>query len=219
MFRVLIAISILLFAPVLEPAISQEDPIQRRVDALVEHLASKNPAPREVKGSTADFPVGYDDGLQKSIYKAYRDLDSLGVIAIPFLIKHFDDKRYGLTADAGPMDKNFTVGDLCYYIVELQIQPDKGWTVGQGDPRFRKFRPHFPTQIKLRDKTAAMSWWEQNKDKSLVEIQIAVTEWTIAEEERVASDYTEEEKAALTKRLHDLRHTKKPLPSTKPWVR
>ena len=193
--------------------------MQPRVDALVEQLASKNPAPREVKGSTAENPVGYDGSLQKSVYDAYRDLNSLGVSAFPYLIKHFDDKRYGLTADAGPMDKNFTVGELCYYIVELQIQPDKGWTVGKGDPRFRKFRPHFPGQIKLRDKTAAMSWLEQNKDKSLVEIQIAVTEWTIAEEEKVASEYTEEEKAALAKRLNDLRRTNKPLPSTKPWIK
>lgn len=219
MFRLMIAVSVIIFVPVLKHALSQEGEIQQRVDELVEQLASKNPVPREVKGSSAEYPTAYDDNLQKLVYQVYRELDALGVTAFPDLIKHFDDKRYSLTADAGPMDKNFTVGELCYYIVELQIQPDKGWTVGTGDPRFRKFRPHFPREIKLRDKAAAMNWWEQNKDKSLTDIQIAVTEWTIAEEEKASVDFSDDEKAALAKRLRDLRSTGKPFPSTVPWVK
>ncbi len=197
----------------------QDATMSERVDALVEQLVSKNPAPREVKGSTAEYPAGYDKDLQKPISAAYRELNSLREQAFPHLIKHFDDKRYALTADGGPMDKNFTVGDLCYYIVELQIQPDKGWTVGDGDPRSRKFRPHYPTHLNLRDKTDAAKWWERNKDKSLVEIQIAVIEWTIEEEEKHPTEYTEEERSALKMRLHELSKAGKPLPSTVPWFK
>lgn len=117
------------------------------------------------------------------------------------------------------MDQYFTVGDLCYYIVELQIQPDKRWTVGVGDPRARRFRPHFPSTFKLRDKTVAMKWWQQNKDKSFVEFQISVTEWVIAEKEKASPEVGEEEMAALVTRLLDLRSGGKPLPRTLPWVK
>ncbi len=177
------------------PAFPQEAVTKATVDALVEQLASKNPMPREVKGSTADYPRGYNKELQKEVYKAYRELDLLGVKAFPHLIRHFDDRRYAITADAGSMDKNFTIGNLCYFIVELQIQPDKGWAVGIGDPRFRTPRPHFPTHIKMRDKTEAMRWCEASKDLSLTQIQIAVTEWTIAEERKVPSAFSAEEHA------------------------
>ena len=183
----------------------------------VEQLASKNPAPEEVDGRTAEYPPNYDKKLQKPIYEAYRKLNLLGVGAFPHLIDHFDDERYALTADGGSMEINFSVGKLCYYVVELQIQPDKGWTVGKGDPRFRAFRPHFPEHIKLRDKESAMKWWEQNKSKTLVEIQILVTEWAIAEEAKRPTEYTDDERKALRKRLEDLRETNNPIPSKLPW--
>lgn len=209
----------LLFAMRPMLAIGEDGAVAKRVDELVEQLASKNPSPREVKGSTAEFPAGFDKNLQKPVYKAYRELNALGKAAFPQLIAHFDDARYALTADGGSMDKNFTVGELCYYLVELQIQPDKGWAAGPGDPRFRRFRPHFPTHIGLRDKSAALKWWEASKDKSLVEIQIAVTEWTIAEEEKVPAEFSQEEHEDLARRLRELRSTGKPLPAAVPWFR
>ena len=198
-------------------AFSKDVVTKETVDALVEQLASKNPTPQEVDGGTADYPPNYDKKLQKPIYETYRKLNVLGVKAFPHLIDHFDDRRYALTADGGSMDINFSVGELCYYIVELQIQPDKGWTVGKGDPRFRAFRPHFPKHIKLRDKESAMKWWEQNKTRSLAEIQILVTEWAIAEEAKRPTEYTDEERKALQKSLDDLRRTDKPIPSSVPW--
>lgn len=213
----------LLFAAIvasISPTVFSKDTVTKEsVDLLVEQLASKNPMPREVDGSTAAYPPKYNKKLQKPIYEAYRQLNQLGVAAFPHLIPHFDDQRYALTADGGSMDINFTVGNLCYYLVELQIQPDKGWTVGEGDPRFRTFRPHFPQHIKLREKEAAMKWWEENKTKSLTEIQILVTEWAIAEEAKRPTEYTDEERSALAKTLDKLRKTNKPIPSTVPWFK
>lgn len=196
---------------------AKETVTQESVDKLVEQLVSKNPMPKEVDGSAAEYPPKYNKKLQNRVYAAYQKLSLLGVPAFPHLIKYFDDPRYALTADGGSMDVNFTVGELCYYLVELQIQPDKGWTAGEGDPRFRTLRPHFPQHIQLRDKDAAMKWWEQIKTKSLTEIQIVVTEWTIAEEAKQPSEFTDEERKALSERLQRLRTTNKPIPSTVPW--
>ena len=64
-----------------------------------------------------------------------------------------------------------------------------------------------------------MKWWEQNKTKSLTEIQILVTEWAIAEETKRPSEFTDEERKAMAKRLDDLRRTDKPIPSTLPWFK
>ncbi len=198
-------------------ALGQVDDTKAIVDGLVEQLASPNPIPKEKKGSEADYPKSYDRKLQKPVYEAYRKLDQLGVKAFPFLIDHFDDKRYALTADVGSMDKNFSIGDVCYYIVELQIQPDKGFAIGEGDPRFRKMRPHYPRHIGLRNKEVATTWWERNKDRTLAEIQIVVTEWTIEEEEKSPEGYTDDERQFLLKRLQDLRNTNTPIPSPVPW--
>lgn len=198
---------------------SQESATKEHVESLIENLASKNPVPRERKGSTAEFPQSYDKKLQVSVFDAYKKLDELDEAAFPYLIGHFDDERYALTEDAGPMDKNFTVGQLCYHLVELQIQPDKGWTVGKGDPRTRKSRPHYSTHILLRDKAMAMRWSESIRGKSLLQLQLIAYEWIDQEEEKNSKDYTDEERRALAARLKTLRASRKALPSAVPWAK
>ena len=56
-------------------ASKQESATKERVKSLIKNLASKNPVPRERKGSTAEFPKSYDKKLQTSVFDAYKKLN------------------------------------------------------------------------------------------------------------------------------------------------
>lgn len=188
------------------------------VERLVERLASGNPVP-DVSGSHAKYPPNFDKARQSQVFAAYEQLDHLGVAAFSELIDHLDDERYAFTADGGSKDRNFTVRHLCYHLIELQIQPDKGWTAGEGDPRFRVRRPHYPTEMNLRDKIAAGAWWEEHKMKTVRELQITVVDWIIVEEAKTPDKFPETEKSALREKQIILRASDKPYPSTIPWFK
>lgn len=201
------------------PAISiaEEKVTQETVDALVDRLASPNPAP--TIRQTAKYPPGYDKAAQEDVSRAYSELCDLGPAAFPFLFDRFTDKRYSLTADGGAAEHNYTVGDVCYFAVEYQLQPYGTFTEGKGDPRFRERRPHYPEHIQLEDPQAARKWWESHKHMTLHEMQIEVLQWVIDEEAKSPKDFEAVERKWLSRQLNSLKKSKKPLPMGSPWFK
>jgi hypothetical protein len=188
------------------------------VDSLVARLASKNKPPK-TRGPRAEYPKGYDKAGQEEVFQAYRELRELGPKAFPFIIPHFDDKRYSLTADGGVADVNFTVGQLCFSAIDLQLQPYKTYSRGEGDPRNRPRRPSYLSKQDLRDPAKAQKWIDSLKNKTLLQLQIEVLEWVIEEESKDRTKYHALEHDWLHETLETLKKAKEPIPSGVPWAK
>jgi hypothetical protein len=156
---------ITLFVIVTSVCGAQETVDKETVDGLVARLASKNTPPK-TRGPNALYPRGYDKSAQQDVSLAYRELCELGPKAFPFIIPHLDDKRYSLTADGGAADVNFTVGQLCFHAIDLQLQPYKTCSRGEGDPRNRPRRPHYLAELRLHDPIEAQKWIDSLKNKT-----------------------------------------------------
>ncbi|MGN6546807.1 MAG: hypothetical protein ACTHK7_17255 [Aureliella sp.] len=215
MSRFVLMVLLLIFAP--WPARAEDAAAKQRVEKLVAQLASPNKAPL-IRGPSAKYPPQYDHEAQDRVWDAYEELCDLGTVSFPYLFQHFDDKRYALTADTGAADTNFTVGALCFAIVDLHLQPYKVYSEGQGDRRARATRPHYATHFKLKDPAAARAWWEPRKGKTMRELQIEVLEWIVSEETKEPAKYGESERRWLAETLESLRKSDEPLQHGYPWA-
>lgn len=191
--RLIVIVLVALSIPVSLHA--QEKDVGKKVDKLVEALASS------------------DDRI-----KAYSELQKLGPPAYPHLFKHFSDERHSIREDGGSAMRDWTVGQMCYHVIELQLQPYKTFTEGGFDPRSRKRRPDYAKHINLRDPKAANQWWETRKKWSLHEFQVEALEWVVDEERNDQESFLEVERNAMTEALRKLKATKKPLKPGVPWV-
>ncbi|MFN7889164.1 MAG: hypothetical protein ACK5OC_02635, partial [Pirellula sp.] len=209
---------ITLFVIVTSVCNAQETVDKETVDSLVARLASKNKPPK-TRGPSAVYPKGYDQEGQEDIFLAYRELCKLGPKAFPFIIPHLGDKRYSLTADGGAADVNFTVGQLCFSAIDLQLQPYKTYSRGEGDPRNRPSRPHYLAKLDLRDPAKTQDWIDSLKNKTLLQLQIEVLEWVIEEESKDRTKYPAVEHDWLHETLETLKKAEEPLPSGVPWAK
>ena len=212
------AILITLFVIVASVCGAQETVDKETVDSLVARLASKNKPPR-ILGPSAVYPKGYDKEDQEDVFLAYRELRELGPKAFRFIIPHLDDKRYSLTADGGAANVNFTVGQLCFKAIDLQLQPYKTYSRGEGDPRNRPRRPHYLAKLDLGDPAKTQSWIDSLENKTLLQLQIEVLEWVIEEESKDRTKYPAVEHDWLNETLETLKKAKEPLPSGVPWAK
>ncbi|MBM3966921.1 MAG: hypothetical protein FJ308_17920 [Planctomycetes bacterium] len=197
---------------------AQQTVDKETVDSLVARLASKNKPPK-TRGPSAVYPKGYDKAGQEDVFLAYRELRELGPKAFRFIIPHLDDKRYSLTADGGAADVNFTVGQLCFSAIDLQLQPYKTYSRGEGDPRNRPRRPHYLAKVRLNDPIESRKWIDSLENKSLLQLQIEVLEWVIEEESKDRTKYPAVETAWLHETLETLNKAREPLPSGVPWAK
>jgi hypothetical protein len=91
-----------------------------------------------------------------------------------------------------------SVGSECRTIVFDQLQPYGYWQAFNGDVLKRKTRPNYALTF-LATQKDARAWWQNNKEKSLRELQLLVVEWIIAEEAKSAANFSEKEHATLKK--------------------
>lgn len=94
------------------------DPDRRRVEMLIEQLASRNAAPivrgnaRRGEDQTIRFPESFDKQLQTPVYSAMQALLAEDDIAIDVLMEHVDDARYSFSVNSYT-DYNVSVGRAC----------------------------------------------------------------------------------------------------------
>jgi hypothetical protein len=179
-----------------------QSPTAEEIKALVDQLVSPNPTPDEKK-LNADpkgdpvFPRGYDFQKQKPVNRACGKLGELGPRAFPFLIEHWEDNRYCLTYE-GAEWSNMFVGGVCRDLIRAQLQP----YVHHAEKRHEK--GHLPPSYVwtfLASQKAARQWWEGHKAQTLLQMQLEVLDWAIAEEAKRRNEFT----GAERRELHDLR--------------
>ena len=211
-FRMLL--SLLLFCAIAvgdEPAAK---PTPEEINSLIAQLKSPNKAPNDAP-PWAEYSKDYDHDAQKKVRAAFDRLHDIGRTAFSYLVEHFNDDAYSYTYDQGNLDKNFTVGEQCRLIFELELVPWSGHreTSHKDDIGVCFHWPHFVylETHHLYDPKTAKKWCEERKDKLLHDLQVEVLEGTIDEEEKAPNVYPEIERNSLKVNLVFLQASKEPL--------
>jgi hypothetical protein len=178
-----------------------QPPTASKIKMLIDALVSPNPAPdeeklhQEMNKAEGGFPANFDHKKQKQVHRACVKLTSLGQQAFPFLIEPLEDKRYCLTTEVAAY-LNYSVGEICLWLIHAQLQPYGYYPAGYSDPRGKPRRPGYVSTF-LKSQKAARQWWEKHKDKTLSQMQLEVLDWVIAEEAKRRGDFTDEERREL----------------------
>jgi hypothetical protein len=150
--------------------------VRKRVEALIEQLASRNAAPlvrgdaSEGDDQTIHFPATYDETQQTPVFCAYKALLAEEDAAIDILIEHANDQRYSYSVNS-TSDRNVTVGAACEEIAsamivgfdnELEVISRSQFGVFPARDPFDKSDP-LPTVV---------SYWKKNKELGLAKIQL-----------------------------------------------
>ena len=172
-------------------------------------LVSPNQAPED--GSPRiKYPPDYDRKAQKVVLSAYYKLKDNAPRSFPFVSEHLADKRYALTEDAGDFMKNYLVRDLCRDVIVGNLQPDV-WGHKPGGTSYRT-RPRQPDYIRHFGVLGfgKKDWWMAHRDKSLIDLQIEVMEFVVAEAKKQPDKYTQDELSKWNLELEKLQTTKTP---------
>ena len=204
MWRVLSVTKFISIAVCAAEPLGNDEVTDAEIEKLVTCLISPNQAP-QIPGIIAKYPANFDKAAQKEVKAAWIQLRNLAPRSFPFLFDHLSDKHYAITEDSGDLDKNYTVGFLCSDILVSYLQPDVWDHHKNGGTSFRR-RPNQPDYIRhfrLDSPESAKKWWETRKQASLLELQIEVLEWVLAEEEKHPDKYTEKDRALVQKELDE----------------
>lgn len=105
---------------------AKPDRTRKRVEILIEQLASRNDAPpirgeaRRGEDQTIRFPENYDKSHQVRVYNAIQTLLAEEDAAIELLFEHQEDPRYSYSVNSY-VDYNVTVGEACRTIAEAML--------------------------------------------------------------------------------------------------
>jgi hypothetical protein len=191
---------------------------RRRSRLWVGQLVSPNPKP--ITGDEDDsvapdyrLPPGFDQEKQKRVREAIVGLRKIGPRAFPPLIERWGDKRYCVTAfhKLSEYSHNLTVGDISKAIIFDQLQPYSNRPRSDDDPRGKPKRPGYPSEF-LWSQKAAKAWWEKNKHKSIIQMQLDVLDWVIAEEAKRPNDSSAEERRFVRNIRAELVKRREPMP-------
>jgi len=140
----------------------------KRIESLIDLLASKNQAP-EVRGNarrgedqTITFPKDYDRSLQVPVYLAVKELLAEEEAAMDLLLAHEGDDRYSFSTNS-EIDNNVTVSEACKWIAAkklLAYEPELHVIT-------RTQFGLYPADAKGSLKT----WWSNNKMRGLATLQ------------------------------------------------
>lgn len=220
-FNSIIAIGVL--AALLSSAHAADDREQTKMtpDELVKALKNPNKPPviDKERRNRAEFPVNYDWQAQTRVLNAWKALHDRCEESLAALVAHIEDDDYCVTAESGQSgaSKNYSVGDVCVYILRLNVEP------------YRRpfFRSHYGLGLVLsydrQDRPtyqrAIPAWWKTRQNQSLAELQTESIDWTIKDVNkngsRDPSPLSEKERGEivddLRKMLLEVQSTKSPI--------
>jgi hypothetical protein len=158
----------------IRPGMAQEEVPERakadatqRIKLLIERLASPNVAPEirdEGNEGWVKFSPSYDRDKQVDVYLAAQQLLGEGELALDLLLAHPKDDRYSFTWHS-PSDRNYPVSIACELIADRIIQSYEG-------EMNRISRSQFVFNPPLHSKITLAQWWQENKKRGLVTIQL-----------------------------------------------
>ena len=204
MVLTLVITTLLAMVPADNPEMSGEE-----IESLIENLASPNKSP-----TAQGTPEGYDRDAQKRVMASWLKLRDAGIQAFPYLLKHGDDRRYSFTKRT-----NWSVRDACVGVIRSHLQPFgyRNYEILPGDHHMYRLPQSYAVRHKLTVPTEAAKWWAARQHKTLLELQIEVIEWTIAEEAKNPDRYSEKDRAYLNGFLEKARKADRPLPPSDPF--
>lgn len=163
-----------------------------KINELIEELASPNDANRLIPTKQyLKFPPDWDHAAQGRVGQAATSLAKMGITAFPLLIEHASDERFSFVSKSGNgAMRAMPVGDACGRIIEVQL--DVFEQIGIYP---RMYPSYFGSVVKDEDNPKAegndslKKWWEERKDKSLVELQIESFEWAIEQQTQLLGEW------------------------------
>ena len=182
---------------------------------LVASLAQRNPEPKLNNGGMREIPTfakDFDWKEQDRVVAAVKVLASHVQEAWPAIVDGLDDERYGLTLEGDMSARNESVSGICEQIIIHSI--------GQGYDipgyQIAYFRMQWPGYIPLGDHKKFVAWCrsQQEKERTLVELQIEAGEWALTELQKLRGVRPEDIRKSTEKTkeiIEQLRRTKKPL--------
>jgi hypothetical protein len=141
----------------------------KRVECLIESLASKNQAPhvrgnaRRGEDQTIAFPEDYDRSLQVPVYLAIKELLSEDEDTINLLLSHEGDERYAFSVNSYT-DHNVTVSAACLWIAKQKLLAYEPELHVLSRSQFGVYPP--------RSSDSFQVWWSKNKARGLAVLQI-----------------------------------------------
>lgn len=193
----------------LEKAKAKEPPSVRN---LINQLANGNRKPgHEGAKARPIWPPEYDWKEQERIERVWKRLHARAGEDLGELFDHINDKRYCLTLESPSGAWNdWDVGDLCYHILRVNIEPYQR----PGDRRFDRFIPHPRSQD-----PSLGEWWQPRSDKSLLDLQLeaishaetSTTRWLEKTEDEEERQKYRADLAHLVKLREKIEETEEPI--------
>lgn len=157
-----------------------------RVNYLIGMLASKNPAPTfRGDGRFVDRSIRlsaeYDKSLQVPVYLAMQQLLLEGEVALDRLFAHPDDERYSFSVNSYE-DRNVSVSGACSTVAEHILFPFNS--------ELRVIsRDQYGIYPELEATGGSVAaWWQKNRKRGLVKVQIEAIDETIRFMEKADRD-------------------------------
>jgi hypothetical protein len=141
----------------------------KRIECLIELLASKNPAPgvrgnaRRGEDQTITFPKDYDRSLQVPVYLAVKELLAEDEAAMDLLLAHEGDDRYSFSVNAYK-DENVTVSEACERIAEQKLLAYEPELHVITRSQFGLYPADSAGSLKI--------WWSKNRQRGLAALQV-----------------------------------------------
>ena len=159
-----------------EPRGKKPDPNRKRVEFLIEQLASQNPAPtvngsaRRGEDQVIRFPEKYDKNLQIPVYCAYQALLAEDDTAMDMLLEHENDARYSYSVNSYA-DYNVSVGGACKNIAAAMLIGFENELHVVSRSQFGVF-PSADPFGKAEQPPELLDYWRKHRDLGVSKIQV-----------------------------------------------
>lgn len=146
---------------------------KKRIEYLIELLASKNVMKEEIPrlGATRRSYDGYDCDAQGVVYLAGQQLVREGAVAFDALLAHSEDRRYSYSYEGPNGEFVVAVSGACYKIVKRAILCYEAEIPLLTSAQHR-ILPWGDGELK--------AWWEKNRTRELWELQIEAIDQQLA---------------------------------------
>jgi len=178
---------------------------EQKIRNLIEQLASKNTPPSGGDVFGLKRPKNWDQKAQDTVDNAREKLGAYGKLAIPILLENLDDDRYSMTLSYS-VEINHSVGEICGFIITGKISTRVGGyksrtgTDGAGHNCPDYFYAVYKDDLK--------QWWQENKDKSVLQMKVDALQWRIEEEKKIGFPDEESKKYYYYDLVHILNEIK-----------
>jgi hypothetical protein len=183
-------------------------PTDAEVEALIAQLRSPNRNPNpDLQPGGEHYPDDYDLPAQEKVQIAREKLTALGKDACPALIRHLDDKEYCLSFSTAVF-RGFSVGEVCFMILEGQVDPAPGSYKSRlgTDGREHNHRGYL-SKFCGEDwftKKGVEQWWQGHQHQTLREMQMTALRWAIERERHIGFPQEDDKKYFLDPLLEKL---------------